>query len=426
MQLLIFIAILAIMLPLGIPIAFVLMAAAAILLNSIGAFNAFSIAQNMVTGTDNYALMAIPFFMLAGELMSNGGLARRLVNFADLIVGRFHGGLGYVVIIASVIFAGLSGSAVADAAALGGILIPMMTKAGYNTDRSCGLIATSSIIAPIIPPSVPMILLASSVGISTTKLFMAGIGPGVLMGIVLMFVWFFTVKKDGYNDKTYYTKQEAITILKDSVPALVLPFIIVFGIRFGIFTPTEAGSFAAIYALLICLLYYKELKLSDLPRIIISSAKTTAVVMFIVAGASAVGYVITIAGLPTQLAGVLENFIHSKILLLLVINAFFFLMGMIMDTTPNILIFAPVVYPVIQMAGIDPIYFGVIMVLNLCIGLVTPPVGTVLFVSSGISGRPLSGVIKGALPFLAAEIGLLIAFIFVPQLITVPFGWIMG
>ena len=148
--------------------------------------------------------------------------------------------------------------------------------------------------------------------------------------------------------------------------------------------------------------------------------------MFIVAGASAVGYVITIAGLPTQLAGVLENFIHSKILLLLVINAFFFLMGMIMDTTPNILIFAPVVYPVIQMAGIDPIYFGVIMVLNLCIGLVTPPVGTVLFVSSGISGRPLSGVIKGALPFLAAEIGLLIAFIFVPQLITVPFGWIMG
>lgn len=420
MELALFIVVLAVLLPLGLPIAFTLIAAAMAISVQIGAFSPFVIAQQMVVGTDNFALMAIPFFMLAGELMSHGGLSRRLVDFSNIIVGRFHGGLGYVAIIASVIFAGLSGSAIADSAALGGILIPIMVKAGYGPERSAGLISASSIIAPIIPPSVPMILLAASVGISTTKLFMAGIVPGLIIGIALMVVWKFVTVKDGYTDRTVYTWRESIQILKESIPALVLPFLIIFGIRGGIFTPTEAGSFAVVYALLVCTFYYRELKISDLPAIFVQSAKTTAVVMFIVAAASAVGYAITIAGLPAELAALLENFMDSRIMLLLIINAFFFLMGMIMDTTPNILIFGTVVYPVIRQAGIDPIYFGVIMVLNLCIGLITPPVGTVLYVNSSISGQPLSGVIRGVIPFLVVEILVLLSFIFFPGLVTAP------
>lgn len=226
--------------------------------------DAIIIAQNMVSGTNNFALMAIPFFMLAGEIMGAGGLSRRIVAFANVVVGRVRGGLGYAAILASMLFAGLSGSAVADAAALGGILVPLMVSNGYRADRSTGLICAGSVIAPIIPPSIPMIVLATATGLSVSRCFMAGIVPGIILGLMLMLGWWYYVRKDGYNDTRTYSSAEAIKIIKESLPALFMPVLIVGGIRLGVFTPTEAGAFATVYAAIVSVFVYKELDLKGL------------------------------------------------------------------------------------------------------------------------------------------------------------------
>jgi tripartite ATP-independent transporter DctM subunit len=423
MQILVFLGTLAILLPLGIPIAFVLIMCSVMLMISMGIFDTSIISQNIVMGTNNFSLMAIPFFMLAGELMSKGGLSIRIVNFCNVLIGRINGGLGYAAVLASIIFAGLSGSAVADAAALGGILIPLMVANGYDKSRSTGLICSGSVIAPIIPPSIPMIVLATAVGQSVGRMFMAGIVPGIMLGIALMFTWKFIVKKDGYTDKRTYSRDEAVVIIRESIPALIMPVIIVGGIRLGIVTPTEAGSFAAIYALIISFFVYKELKFKDLIDVFVESAKSTGIVMFIVAAATGVGWIITVAQIPQNLIKLMEPLIAHPTLLLVTLNIFFFIMGMIMDLTPNLLIFGPIVYPVIIAAGIDPIYFGVIMVLNLTIGLITPPVGTILYIGSSVGDIKFPEVVRGVMPFLIVEITMLMLFIFIPQLILVPLSW---
>jgi tripartite ATP-independent transporter DctM subunit len=379
------------------------------------------ISQQMVMGTNNFPLMAIPFFMLSGELMSAGGLSKRIVDFANIVVGRVKGGLGYAAILASMIFAGLSGSPVADAVALGSILIPLMTQNGYRVDRAVGLICASAIIAPIIPPSIPMIVLGTSVGVSVSRLFMAGIVPGIIIGLALMIGWFFIVKKDGYNDIRKYTAKESWTIIKGSLPALFMPVIIIGGIRGGIFTPTEAGAFAAVYAFLISVFWYKELKPNKILEILVNTAKSTAVVMFIVAAATAIGWFITVAQIPNQVASLFEGFIDKPVLLLLIINLFLFILGMVMDLTPNLLIFGPVLFPVVQQAGIDPVFFGLIMVLNLCIGLITPPVGTILYLGCSMGEISLAKVVKGVIPFLIIEIVVLILFTVFPQIVMVPY-----
>ncbi|HWQ29452.1 MAG TPA: TRAP transporter large permease subunit, partial [Negativicutes bacterium] len=248
MELAIFLITLFALLPLGIPIAFILIICCAVLMTVMGNFNASIMAQQIVAGTNSFALMAIPFFMLAGELMGRGGLSRRIVDFANILVGRIRGGLGYAAIIASIIFAGLSGSPVADASALGAILIPMMVAKGYDRGTATGLICAGSMIAPIIPPSVPMIVLGSAVGVSIGRMFMAGIMPGIMIGIALMVIWGVIVRKHNYQDTVTYTKAEKMKILKESIPALFMPLLIVGGIRLGIFTPTEAGAFACVYA----------------------------------------------------------------------------------------------------------------------------------------------------------------------------------
>lgn len=420
MAVVVFILTLAIAIPLGIPIAFVMVIAAIALMFHLDIFDATIVAQNLVMGSNNASLMAIPFFMLAGEIMSKGGLSKRIVDFANIVVGRFKGGLGYVAILASMLFAGLSGSAVADAAALGGILVPLMIKNGYNVGRSTGVVCSGAVIAPIIPPSIPMIVLGTTVGVSVGKLFMAGLVPGIILGLALMVTWRVVVMRDGYNDTIKYSKAESLQILKTSLPALFMPILIIGGIRLGIFTPTEAGAFAVVYALFCSVVIYKEMTLHDMFEVFIEATKSTGIVMFIVGTASAVAWLITVAQIPALLVTYLEPLIAHPVILLITINIFLFVMGMVMDLTPNLLIFAPILYPIIKAAGIDPIFFGVIMVLNLTIGLITPPVGTILYLGCSVGNTTFEKVVKGIMPFLITEVVVLFIFIFVPQLITVP------
>ena len=427
MELFIFLGSLFFFMLIGVPLALVLVLCAIVLMWNSGMWDAMIIPGSMLDGANNYPLMAIPFFVFAGEIMAEGGLSKRVVQLAQLMIGRVRGGLGYAAIIASIIFAGLMGSSVGEAAALGGLLLPMMKEVGYHPGRAGAVIASGAILGPIIPPSTNFILLGATVsGLSITKLFMIGLVPGILIGLALMVVWFFVVRKDGYNETIRFTKQEAIKIIIDSTPAFMMPVLLLGGIRFGIFTPTEGGAFAAIYAILVCVLYYRELSFRDLLRVSARAARTTSVVMLIVATATAVGWFITIAQIPNQMTALFSPLIDSPILLLISINIFLFLIGMVMDLTPNILIFAPVFYPLIQQAGIDPYYFGLLFVLNLGIGVITPPVGTVLYVVCGIGHIKFADLVVKLIPFILVETIMLFLLLFFPKLSLVPMNWLMG
>lgn len=426
MELAVFLGSLLVILTTGIPIALVILICCLILMLFMGDVSSFTAAQQLINGTNSAALMAIPFFMLAGELMAKGGLSKRIVDFANIVVGRVHGGLGYAAIIASIIFSGLSGSPVADASALGAILIPMMVSNGYDRATSTALICAGAIIAPLIPPSVPMIVLGSAVnGLSITKMFMGGIIPGLVVGIVLMCAWAVVVKRNGYKDTVRYSREETRRILKESLPALLLPVIIIGGIRFGIFTTTEAGSFACVYALIISMFVYKEIKPGDIIPVAVATARSTAVVMFVVCTATVAGSLITMARIPQQMAELLGPLTGNPALLLVVIMLFLFFMGMIMDLTPNLLIFGPVLFPVVVSAGIDPTYFAILMVFNLCLGLITPPVGTILYLGCSVGGTTFGKLVKAIMPFLICELVILFVFVLFPGLILVPLDILM-
>lgn len=411
-------------LALGVPIAFALLASGVMLMFVMGTFDSQIVAQNLINGANNFSLMAIPFFVLAGELMNAGGISKRIVEFSMALVGHIRGGLGFVAIIASILFAGLSGSAVADTAALGAILIPMMIAKGYNVNTSTGIICASGIIAPVIPPSIPMILFGVTAGVSITDLFMGGIIPGVMMGVGLMIGWFFMSRKDTSELPPRKSAKEIWEAVKQASFALMLPVIIIGGLRGGVFTPTEAAVVAAFYALFVGLFIYRELKLEELYHVLIASAKTTSVVMFVAAAAMVSAWLITVANVPAEIAGYMGSLVSSPLLLMTVIMIFLLLIGLVMDLTPAILIFTPVLLPLVKMAGIDPVYFGIVMVINLCIGLITPPVGTVLYVGCGISKISLAELTKGIWPFLVVHTTVLALLILFPEIITVPLSWL--
>ncbi|SFD38374.1 TRAP transporter, DctM subunit [Bacillus sp. OV194] len=408
---------------LGMPIAFALLLSGVALMFFLGIFDSQIIAQNLINGADNFPLMAIPFFMLAGEAMNAGGLSQRIVQMAMSMVGHIRGGLGYVAIIASVLFASLSGSAVADTAALGAILIPMMVKSGYDINRSSGLIASGGIIAPIIPPSIGFIIFGVTSGVSITKLFMAGIVPGVMLAVGLCVTWGIVAHKDKVQVQPRKSMKEILISVRKGFWALLLPVIIIGGLRGGIFTPTEAAVVAAVYALFVGLVIYRELKVAELFTILVRAAKMTSVVMFLVAAALVSSWLITVANLPAQVIGLLEPLMGHPLLILLMINLLVILIGTAMDMTPTILILTPVLMPVIQQAGIDPVYFGVLFIINNAIGLLTPPVGTVLNVVCGISKISMEDIMKGIWPFLLVEVVVLILLILFPSLVMVPLGW---
>jgi tripartite ATP-independent transporter DctM subunit len=407
----------------GMPIAFALLVCGAALMYHLNMMDAQIIAQNLITGADSFPLMAVPFFMLAGEIMNSGGLSKRIVNVALTLVGHVRGGLGYVVIVASCILAALSGSAAADAAALAALLYPMMVKAGHNGPRSAGLIAAGGIIGPVIPPSIGFIIFGVAAGLSISKLFLAGIAPGIMLGIGLAIAWWWSASKEDLTPMPKASPKEVVHALVDGVWALILPAIIIFGLKFGIFTPTEAAVVCAVYALIVAMFIYKELKWNELYAVFVTAAETTAVVMFLVAGALVSAWLITVAELPAQVAGLLEPFMDNKTLLLVAMMVLVVIVGTALDMTPTILILTPVLMPIVKQAGIDPIYFGVLFIINNCIGLITPPVGTVLNVVCGVSKVSMDDVIKGVWPFLLAELIVLFLLVLFPPLVTVPAKW---
>lgn len=355
--------------------------------------------------------------------MNRGGLSRRIVEMAMNLVGHIKGGLGYVAIIASVLFASLSGSAVADTAALGAILIPMMVKSGYDVNRSSGLIASGGIIAPIIPPSIGFIIFGVASGVSITKLFMAGIVPGILLAVGLTVTWSIVARKDKVAVNPRASTKEILTSLRQGIWALFLPVIIIGGLKFGLFTPTEAAVVAAVYAIFVGLVIYREMKVKDLYEVFVHAGKMTSVVMFLVAAALVSSWLITVADLPAQVIELLEPFMDHPFLLLIMINLLVIVVGTAMDMTPTILILTPVLMPLVVAAGIDPVYFGVLFILNNAIGLLTPPVGTVLNVMCGISKISMEEIMKGIWPFLLVEVIILILLILFPSLVLVPLEW---
>ena len=404
----------------GIPVAISLLVCGIALMAYLGQFDTQILAANLMDGADNFPLMAIPFFILAGELMNAGGISKRIINFAMALVGHIRGGFGYVAVIASVIFSGLSGSAVADTAALGAILIPMMAAAGYNRPQSGALIASAGIIAPIMPLSVPMIVFGVTAGVSIPKLFMSGIVPGFLLAIFLAITWAWMVRKGKFKVEPRRTLREILVAARGAIWAFVLPFLIIFGLRGGIFTPTEAASIAAWYALFIGVFVYRELKPSILVKVLISSAKTTSVIMLLAASAMVSSWLITVANIPEQIVGLLAPLMHNKILLMLAINLLVLVVGTAMDLMPTILILTPVLMPIVQAAGIDPVYFGFMFVFNNCIGLLTPPVGTVLNVAAGVGKISMEDMIKSVMPFMWIEVLLLLLLTIFPEIVIVP------
>lgn len=404
----------------GMPIAFALIMTGMALMFYMGLFNSQLIAENIVSGTNNFSLMAIPFFILAGELMNAGGITRRIIDLGMAMLGHKKGGMGYVTIIAAILFASLSGSAVADTVALGSILIPLMVKAGYDHNRSCGLIASSGIIAPILPPSIPLILFGVTSGVSISKLFIAGLAPGIMMGVMLTFVWWYINRNEDLKLLEKASSQTRLLALKNALWALVLPVIIVVGLRFGVFTPTEAGAVAAFYALFVGTVVYRELTPKRLYRVLVSCATLTSIIMFLVAASSIAAWMITMADIPGAVSDLLQQWQDSPTTLMIIINILVLLIGMAMDLAPVILILTPVLMPVITSAGIDPVYFGIVFVLNLSIGLLTPPVGTVLAAISSVGNTTMGAVTRGIAPFLIAQLVLLIALILFPSLVLVP------
>ncbi len=405
---------------LGVPIAFALLLSGVALMYHLDLFDAQILAQNVINGADSFTLLAVPFFMLAGEIMNHGGLSKRIVNLAMAIVGHIRGGLGYVAIVAACLLAALSGSAVADAAALASLLLPMMVKAGHDKGRSGGLIAAAGIIGPVIPPSIGFVVFGVAANVSISKLFMAGIFPGILLGASLWFTWWLMMRTENVTPPARKSRAEVKLALKESSWAMMLPVIILVGLRMGVFTPTEAAVVAAVYALFVATVIYGELSLKDLYPIFVNSARTSAVVMFLVAAAMVSAWLITVADLPAQLVSLVEPLIGHPMLLMMAIMVLVMAVGTAMDMTPTILILTPVLMPVIKAAGIDPVYFGVLFIINNAIGLVTPPVGTVLNVVAGVGRMSMDDVTKGVFPFVVAEFAVMFLMVLFPQLVMWP------
>ena len=408
----VFIATMLIGIGIGLPIAMALLLCAVCTALAMGGgdANPTIIARTLMQGSDSVTMMALPFFVLAGEIMNRGGLTKRIIAFCDVFLGRIRGGLGYVTIFA--------------------ILIPMMVRSGYNREESSALVASANLVAPIMPPSVPMIVYGVSAGVSIKSMFMAGIAPAVYLTIIACVVWFLRTRKEGVvpsvEDFKAPTPKEAVRIFLGGLWALLLPVIILVGLHSGKFTATEAGVIACVYAILVGLLVYREMKLKDLGPVFVSAAKTSAVVMFLAAAANVAAYYMTVSRIPQLLTAGLEGLVDNPTLLMIVLMLIVVVVGLAMDVTPSILILTPIMLPLVKAAGISPIYFGVCFVLMNVLGLTSPPVGPVLNVACAAGNVKMDKIIPPTMPYVLTQTALCFLLAIFPPLIEVPLKWFGG
>lgn len=406
-----------VLLLIGMPVSFALAIASAAALFWTGVPLTL-VVQRMTAAIDSFVLLAVPFFLLAGHLMSQSGISRDIVGLAQAGVGHFRGGLGHVNIAASTLMGGITGSAVADTSSTGMTMIPPMVERGYSPAFSAGVTAASSVISVIIPPSVPMIIFCVVTGASVSKLFVAGLVPGVLLALGLMVATTISARRNGFPTEPRQSWVAFFRALRASLVALTLPLVIIGSIRYGIATPTEASVVAVVYALLVGMFWYRSLRLSDLKPIILDAASTTGVIMLMIAAASLYGLILTRAQVPQMAAEAILNLTGNPTLILLLFLVLFTIAGTVLDLGANIIILVPVLFPTVQQLGIDPIQFGLITVLGLSLGLITPPVGACLFIASGIAKVPMLRAAAATLPFMLVILALCVAMILIPQIAT--------
>lgn len=399
--------------PIAIAIAIATVATMLVTMDSVAALT--TVAQRMATGLDSFALLAIPFFILSGYLMGQGGIARRLINFAMVLVGRFSGGLAFVNVIACALFGSISGSAVAATSAIGGFMIPAMNKEGYNKSFNTAVTVTASTTGMLIPPSNILIIFSlASGGVSIAALFMAGYLPGLLVATGLLAVCAYYAHRHNLPKGLKYSFKEGLHHLVAAIPSLFLIIIVIGGIIAGWFTPTEAGAIAVLYALLLSVGVYKEIAFADLPAILLKSVQTTAIVMLLIGASAAMSWMLSYEFIPQQFTQFILTLSENPLIILLLINIMLLVVGTFMDMTPAVLIFTPILMPVMAEMGISPVHFGIMMILNLSIGLCTPPVGSVLFVGCSIGKTSIGEVTKPLLPLYAAMFVCLLLVTFVP------------
>lgn len=409
---------------LHVPIAVCIAVATIVTILSLGDVpTGFIVAQKMSAGIASFPLLAIPFFVLSGVLMGEGGMARRLMDFANAVVGRFHGGLAYVNTMTCMMFGAISGSAAAAVSSIGGFMIPEMERKKYGRDFSVALTTTSATTGLLIPPSNIMIVYAVVAGnVSVAGLFLGGIVPGILMGLLIMAACFLMNRSQDVGSGEIASIKQVFVSFAQALPSLCLVFIVIGGILGGVFSATEASAVAVLYAVILGVVIYREVSLGDLPRILLKAAKTTSVVMILVGSSQAMGWVLAYEQIPQTVSSALLAISENKFVILLIINLLLLIVGTFMDMTPAVLIFTPILWPVVEKLGIEPVHFGIFMIANLCIGLCTPPVGTCLFIGCGVGKTSIASVVKPLMPiFVAMAIGLLL-ITYVPALST----WLPG
>jgi len=418
MTLLLFFAVFFLTLIISAPIMFSLALSALALLWNKGMLAPQLVVQRMFAGIDSFPMMAIPFFMLAGALMDTGGISTRLVRFSNYLVGWISGGLAHVAIMASMFFAGITGSAVADATAIGSTLIPLMNRRGFPPLFSASVVAAAGVIGPIIPPSIPMVIYGVMAGVSIGALFMGGFVPGILVGLALMVVAYVKAKRHGYPRETVRPNaREFLRATTGAFGAILMPVIILGGIFGGVFTATEAAAVATVYAFLMGKFVYRELTWRHLPQIVYKAGLNTAMILIIVGVANLVGFILAVERIPLLVAELFLSVTTNKYVMLLLINVLLLMVGCFIDGASALIIFTPVLLPLIHKLGIDPVFFGVLITVNLMIGTITPPVGLCLYVSCGIADVRLDQISRAIVPFLLIEIAVLLLITYVPGLI---------
>ena len=426
MTLVVFLVSIFVFLFLGVPVAFSILLTVLTMAESSGVTSFDIVPSYMYSGVNNFALLAIPFFIFCGDIMNAGDLSKGIVDFCRVLLGHIRAGIGYAAILACMIFACLTGAAVVTISAIGGIMLPLMIKEGYDPADSTACCCAGSITGPIIPPSLPMVIYGVLSGVSVTKMFIGGVVPGVITGLICMVTWYFMNKKRNYALQPKATPAEIWAATKKAFPALMMPVIMMGGILTGIFTPTEAGVVACVYAWCVSTFIYKKMNLKILKKVAINSAKSTAVIMLIVAACQALAMVITVARIPQAIAAVISSMSDNPLVIMCLINVFVLIVGLFMDVTPALTILTPIFLPIATDVGMDPVVFGVTMVYGLVIGLITPPVGNVLYVGIGISKITLLDLLKKIWPMVVAYIFILFLITLVPDLILFLPNLVMG